>query len=93
MAREGATVAEGIRVVRPVRGDAVLAAIQDSGGTLLAVEERDILAGQNALAQLGLYVETTSAVVWPVLAGLPTEPSGAECVVMLTGSGLKNKTA
>ena len=93
MAREGATVAEGIRVVRPVRGDAVLAAIQDSGGTLLAVEEPDILAGQNALAQLGLYVETTSAVVWPVLAGLPTEPSGAECVVMLTGSGLKNKTA
>ena len=94
MAREGATVAEGIRVVRPVRGDAVLAAIQDSGGTLLAVEEPDILAGQNALAQLGLYVETTSAVVWPVLGSLPAEaPGSTDIVVMLTGSGLKNKTA
>ena len=93
MAQEGATVAEGIRVVRPVRGDAVLAAVQESGGTLAAVDEADILSGQNALARLGFYVETSSAVVWPVLTPLLAETPGAEVVVLLTGSGLKNKAA
>jgi len=93
MAKEGATVAEGIRVVRPVRGDAVLAAVQESGGTFAAVEEADIVTGQNALARLGFYVETTSAVVWAVLAPLLAETPGADVVVLLTGSGLKNQAA
>ncbi|MCC7358972.1 MAG: pyridoxal-phosphate dependent enzyme [Anaerolineales bacterium] len=93
LAREGATAAEGIRVVRPVRGDAVLAALRESGGTLVAVDEPEIVAGQNALARLGFYVETTSAVVWPALTGLGAEAPDGEVVVMLTGSGLKNKAA
>ena len=61
---EAETAAEGIRVLRPMRGDAVLAAVAESGGDLLAVDEPAIQAGHNALARLGLYVETTSAVVW-----------------------------
>jgi threonine synthase len=89
---EGETVAEGIRVVRPVRGDSVLAAVEASGGTLLAVEEADILAGHNALAAMGLYVEVTSAAVWPALQQVLAEAPLGEIVVMLTGSGLKNKT-
>lgn len=93
MATEGATRAEGIRVVRPMRGDAVLAAVQESGGTLAAVEEADIVTGQNALARMGLYVEATAAVVWPVLGLLLAESPTADVVVMLTGSGLKNTAA
>ena len=88
MVSEAETLAEGIRVVRPIRGDAVLAAIRESGGTLLAVDEAAIRAGHNALARLGLYVELTSAVVWEALAQVT-----GEVVAILTGSGLKTPAA
>jgi threonine synthase len=84
-ATEGPTVAEGIRILQPVRGDAVLAAVAESGGSILAVDEPAILAGRNALARLGFYVEPTAAVVWEALAQTP-----GEVVVVLTGSGLKS---
>jgi threonine synthase len=82
---EGETVAEGIRVVQPVRGDFVLGAIRESQGAVLAVEEAAILPGRAALAQLGLYVEPTGGVVWEALEQVP-----GEVVVMLTGHGLKS---
>jgi threonine synthase len=88
MVAEGPTVAEGIRVVRPVRGDTVLSAVAESGGGLVAVDEPAIQAGHNALARLGLYVETTSAVVWEALAGIR-----GDVVAILTGSGLKTPAA
>ncbi len=86
---EGATLAEGVRVRQPVRGDALMQAIQHSGGAVLAVEEEEILPGRDKLAAMGLFVEPTSAIVWSALeqvaAQLP-EP----IVVILTGSGLKS---
>lgn len=85
---EGATVAEGIRVVHPMRGDAVLAAIAESGGTILAYDDDAIRAGHNALARLGLYVEMTSAAIWPALAEQPGEVVG-----IITGHGLKGGAA
>ena len=94
LAREGQTVAEGIRVVHPVRGDTVLSAVAESGGGLVAVDEPAIQAGHNALAHLGLYVEVTSAVVWDALAGASGAASEAGGVVaILTGSGLKTPAA
>lgn len=82
---EGETLAEGIRVVHPVRGDAVLTAVAESGGKLVAVDDDAIRAGHNALAHLGFYVELTSAVVWEAIG----QVSG-DVVVILTGNGLKN---
>ncbi len=82
---EGPTLAEGIRVIQPLRGDTVLAAIAESGGTILAIDDADIPSGRDALARLGLYVETTSAIVWKAL-----EQVSGEVVVMLTGHGLKS---
>lgn len=87
---EGQTIAEGIRVLRPVRGDAVIAAVRASGGTILAYDEASILEGRNRLAQLGLYVEPTSAVVWPALVdAIPNVPG--DIVGVLTGSGFKSQ--
>lgn len=88
---EGATIAEGIRVVQPVRGDAVLAAIRASGGTCLVVDEDAILPARAALARQGLYVEPTAAVVWAALTELPpdVEVTGP-LVAVLTGHGLKS---
>jgi threonine synthase len=85
---EGDTLAEGVRVSLPLRGDAVLQAVERSGGRFVVVDEDEILPGRAKLAQLGFYVEPTSAIVWSAvsqIAGHVPEP----LAVMLTGSGLK----
>lgn len=85
---EGETVAEGIRILNPLRGEKVLELIHASQGFLTAIEEKDILLARDELASRGFYVEPTSAVVWPALLeniGELIEP----IVVVLTGSGLK----
>ncbi len=86
---EGETMAEGIRIARPLRLDAVLAAVQDSDGRILAVEEKQIAEGRDALASKGFYVEPTSAVVWPALRNVLAELPDP-VVVVLTGSGFKD---
>ena len=86
---EGETVAEGVRVSLPIRGDAVLSAIRASQGTMLAIPEESILPGRNELAQRGFYVEPTSAIVWDALNQI-IEQAPEPIVVILTGSGLKS---
>ena len=87
--QEGTTVAEGIRILHPLRGDRILEALDDSGGMVVAVEEDDILPARDELASRGLYVEPTSAVVWAALAQcLPQLDDPV--VLVLTGHGLKS---
>jgi threonine synthase len=86
---EGQTVAEGIRVRYPLRGDTVLHWIDQNNGLVTAVDEADIIEGRDQLAKQGFYVETTCGVIWKAiqeLAGKVPEPF----VAILTGSGLKN---
>ena len=89
-ATEGATVAEGIRVIQPVRGDAVLAAIRASGGAVLAVEDDAILSARAALARCGLYTEPTGAAGWAALTQNLERLEADPLVVILTGHGLKS---
>ncbi len=88
---EGETVAEGIRVRNPLRGDEVLRAIEDSKGTILAVEDARILAAREVLVAAGIDIEPTSAVIWPAiedtLDGLPDPVVG-----VLTGAGWKARS-
>lgn len=67
---EGATLAEGVRVRLPLRGEAVLQAVEASRGSLVAVEEGEILPARDDLARRGFYVEPTSAIAWAALAKL-----------------------
>jgi threonine synthase len=86
---EAPTLAEGVRVRHPVRGDTVLRMVEASGGIFLAINEQAILRGRNELSRRGFYVEPTSAIVWEALeqvVGNFPEP----VVVILTGSGLKS---
>ena len=85
---EASTLAEGVRVLHPLRGDAVLNAVEASGGFFLAIDEQDILPGRNQLARLGFYVEPTSALVWAAL-DQAIDQMIDPVVVLLTGSGLK----
>jgi threonine synthase len=85
---EGETLAEGVRLKHPVRGDLVLKAVEASQGFFVAIEEEDILPGRDQLALQGLYVEPTSALVWDALrqvVGSVPEP----IVAILTGTGYK----
>lgn len=86
---EGDTLAEGIRIRHPVHGDAVYQMVEKNSGYFVAVDEEEILPGQQALAKRGFYVEPTSAVVWSALQqimGKVPDP----IVVVLTGSGFKS---
>jgi threonine synthase len=85
---EGQTLAEGVRIKHPLRGDAVLQVVVNSGGFFVAVDEENILPGRDQLAKQGLYVEPTSAIVWNALEQVDGQAPDPIAVV-LTGSGLK----
>jgi threonine synthase len=87
---ESPTLAEGIRVKHPLRGDALLQLVSVTGGRFLAVDEDEILPGRDQLARRGFYVEPTSAVVWGGLAQISAKLS-EPAVVILTGSGYKTR--
>ncbi len=87
---EQQTLAEGVRVRYPVRGDAVLQMVAASEGLILAVEEEKILPGRDQLARLGFYVEPTSAIVWNAFAQV-AELLPDPVAVVLTGSGFKSR--
>ncbi len=89
--QEGETIAEGIRIIQPLRGDKVLSAVEGSGGAVIAVDEENIQAGYGALARRGFFVEPTSAVVWPGILEA-WEKLEEPIVAVLTGSGLKSAT-
>jgi threonine synthase len=86
---ENPTVAEGVRVRFPLRGDAVVDAVKKSRGYFVAVDEDKIMAGRDELAKRGLYVEPTSALVWQALSEVLPDLLDP-VVAVLTGSGYKS---
>ena len=86
------TLAEGIALPAPVRGAAILQALRESEGTVVAVSEEEIAEGLKVMGAAGLCVEPTSAVVWPAVQHLHQQgfisPSETT-VAVLSGHGLK----
>ncbi len=85
---ENWTLAEGVRVLHPMRGDAVIRTVTASHGLMCVVDENEIIPSRDALAHLGFYVEPTSAIVWPALKKT-IQDLPDPIVVILTGSGYK----
>lgn len=85
---EADTLAEGVRVLQPLRGDELMLAVEASGGRFVAIEEEQILPARDALAKAGLFVEPTSAIVWAALQQIAVDLP-EPIVLILTGSGLK----
>lgn len=87
-----ATVAQGIAIAKPPRGAQVLAAVRDSAGAIVAVGDTAVRAAHEDLAQMGVYVELTSAAAWAAAreAAAGGRLAGGEVVVALSGAGLKD---
>jgi len=85
---EGTTLAEGVRVLKPVRLTALVNELDRDRDLVLAFDDEPIRVARTELARRGIDVEPTSALAWCGLVGagkkLP-EP----IVLVLTGSGLK----
>lgn len=83
--------ADGIAISYPVHAHAVLEAVRQSDGVVVAVEDDDVRAAQERLAVHGLFVEPTSATVAAALEQCRSLFGEKETVVaILTGHGLKN---
>ncbi len=86
------TIAEGIASAKPTRVVESLRAVRESGGSIVAVTEDEIVTALGALARKGLYVEPTSAAAGAGLTQLLASgaiKSGESTVLVLTGTGLK----
>jgi threonine synthase len=88
---EGETLAEGVRVLHPMRGDELMKAVDESGGAFIAVEEEEIMPARDSLAKAGLFVEPTSAIVWSAFQKV-AQNLAEPIVLILSGSGLKSPT-
>ena len=90
------TLAEGIASQRPTRGRAILRAVRETHGRILAVSEDEIIDALRTLAGMGLYVEPTCASAAAGLTRLIESRdilAGETTVVVLTGTGLKASEA
>jgi threonine synthase len=82
------TIAEGVRVVAPVRGSAILDQLTINNGKIVAIGEESILSSRSQMAARGIYVEPTSALVWSALKqefDTVVEP----VILICSGSGYK----
>jgi threonine synthase len=83
--------ADGIAISYPVHAMSILRAVRQSQGTVVAVEETEVLRYQEKLAARGLFVEPTSATVAAALERVCARFGNHETIVaILTGHGLKN---
>lgn len=94
-AKKRTTIAEAIRIENPRRIDDMMAAVKNSGGDVVAVEDTEILHAKKYLGGRGVYVETTSAAA---LAGALKffangKPDNYRVVIIITGHGLKNSSS
>jgi len=85
------SLAEGLAIVKPVRGRRILQALNESEGAGLTVTEDEIKVAYRDLVRKGLFAEPTSATAAAGLAQVQKlVGKESRIVVALTGSGLKS---
>ncbi len=87
----GETIAEGVKVSEPARGNAILAHLRATRGKIVDVDEGRLVRAYHDIARLGFFVEPTSALVY---AAMESEWSNLPkpVVLILTGSGAKTNS-
>jgi threonine synthase len=87
---ESDTIAEGVRVRNPIRGQAILQKMRNHRGKMIAIEEDRLLQSYNEIAKKGFFIEPTSALVWAALPDV-LENCPDPVVLILTGTGYKTQ--
>ena len=88
------TVAEGLALSDPSRGDQVLEAIRRNNGRMAKVTEQELMSVWSEMAGLGVFVEPTSAVAGAAAWQAKRDGTIGEdesVLVIITGHGLKAK--
>lgn len=84
------TIAEGISIARPVRGNQILDAVRKTDGEILTVSEMEIGATLREMGRMGHFIEPTSAATIAGLKKYLKKKKKREIVIStLTGIGLK----
>jgi threonine synthase len=85
------TIAEGIAIAAPKRLSQMLEAVRKTSGTVITVDEHEIVDAWKELASKGFFVEPTSAAT---IAGLKKYSTSVEnsgnIVSLFSGNGLKS---
>ncbi|MCP4581124.1 MAG: pyridoxal-phosphate dependent enzyme [candidate division Zixibacteria bacterium] len=85
------TVAEGIAIAEPIRGEQIIEAVVKSKGDFLIVTEDEIGKSLMNVCQRGFYIEPTAAATIAGLEKYLLDSSGDELIVTaFTGHGLKS---
>jgi len=87
-----APLADGIAVPDPPRLNQVVAAIKETGGDVIVVDDEETCTALKALARRGLFVEPTSATAVAALDRAISDglvEGGERVYIPLTGTGLK----
>ena len=84
------TLAEGIAIASPVRGQQILHAVRQSGGSFITVSEEEIKDSLLEMFKTGAFIEPTSAAVTAAVKKYAQSASHQELIVsVFTGHGLK----
>lgn len=87
------TIATAIRIGNPASWPHAVAAAEESGGSITAVNDRQILAAFRLIARNGVFAELASSAPIAGLLAMHEDgrlPRGATVVCVLTGHGLKD---
>ncbi len=86
------TIAEGISLRTPNKGSKVVEVVKETGGEVLSIKEENIIAAVKTIANLGFYVEPTSAAAYAGLENLCEREilkSDDDVIWVISGNGLK----
>ena len=88
--KSSATIAEGIAIAEPARAAQIVQCIDKTGGDILTVDDDETRNAQKLMAEMGFYIEPTSATAIAAFVKYPSQ-NDEIVVAPLTGHGLKAK--
>lgn len=86
------TVAEGIALALPNKGDSVVQAIKETHGEVLSANESEIILALKELSLRGLYIEPTSVTAYAGIKQLHNKgifTADDDVIMVISGNGLK----
>ncbi len=80
---------DGIAIANPFRKAEILAAISNSGGEVVVVNDDEVAKAYSRLAKGGIWVEPTAAAAWAAVERMTGHRRTGQIVVNLGGAGYK----